>query len=85
MAILIKSNGEFIDVFPKDGVSFQLDELQKYVGGYIEIIHHPKEDMIAVVNEEGRLLELPYNPYASLIFGREIVGDVVSCDSSKVL
>jgi hypothetical protein len=52
----------------------RLETLQKLVGGYIEIIHII--DLVAslkgnelarkdlVINEEGRLLELPVNPWS---------------------
>jgi hypothetical protein len=33
MATLIKSNGEEINVIPNNKTDFQLDELQKFVGG----------------------------------------------------
>ena len=44
-----------------------LEQLQKAVGGYIEVVKVRFEGKIrdAYVNEEGLLKQLPYNPYAS--------------------
>lgn len=86
MAILMKADGTITTVHPKDGVSFQLDELQAFVGGYIEIIHlKSKEHCIMVVNEEGLIIGLPFNRDASLIYGSPLVGDVLMCNDSEVL
>lgn len=68
---------------PENGADFQLDELKEIVGGWIEIVRCP-DDWIMVVNEEGQLLNLPYNPVASLIAGQPIVGDVLYCKSRQI-
>lgn len=68
---------------PVNGTNFQLEELKEIVGGWIEIVRCP-DDWIMVVNEEGQLLNLPYNPIASLIAGQPIVGDVLWCPSNQV-
>ena len=53
-----------------------LDELQKMVGGYIEIV--PMSDgRLMYVNEEGRRLGLPHNEQASKMLGIPILGNVV--------
>ena len=36
---LIKTNGETQEVNPKDGKKFNLQELQGFVGGYIELLN----------------------------------------------
>ena len=48
-----------------------LEEAQKVVGGYVEII--PVSDGQLIVNEEGRLMGLPGNPLASEVAGQPIV------------
>lgn len=53
MAQIIKTNGTIIEVEPKNGTDFQLEELQAVVGGYIQIIHLG-DDAVMVVNEEGK-------------------------------
>lgn len=37
-----------------------LEEMQQLVGGYIQAVY-PFEDCALVMNEEGKLLDLPYN------------------------
>lgn len=82
MARLIKATGEIIEVKPKSTAKkpkFTLDELQHYVGGYIERveidIERKRMDMIC--NEEGQLKGLPVNYGACRLTGMLIVGDVV--------
>lgn len=54
------------NVAPANGVRFTLEELQRYVGGYIEAL--PMRDgTIMWLNEEGKLNGLPYNPVADLM------------------
>lgn len=38
-----------------------LESMQELVGGYLEIIRLKPEGLIIVCNEEGRILNLPYN------------------------
>tara|TARA_R110002012_G_scaffold308813_1_gene515458 strand:+ start:310 stop:570 length:261 start_codon:yes stop_codon:yes gene_type:complete len=44
-----------------------LKEAQKFVGGYIEAITFPNDDLL-IINEEGKLKELPYNSDASEVW-----------------
>lgn len=89
MAQIIKTNGETIDVKPKNGKDFKLRELQAIVDGYIEIVWLPN-DKIMVVNEDGKLRGLETNVEATRIyynvFGYTdiIVGDVLICDANQV-
>ena len=76
MATHIKTTGEVEDVNPQDSKAFSLQELQDFVGGYIELVQLPTKETM-VVNEEGRLRELPYNSVASSKAQRLIVGDVI--------
>lgn len=39
MATLIKTDGSKLEIQPQNGLGFQLDELQKFVDGYIDIIN----------------------------------------------
>lgn len=39
MAKIIYTDGREVDVTPKNGTDFSLEELQEVVGGYIEIIY----------------------------------------------
>ena len=73
---------------PKNGKYFTLKELQNIVGGYIEMVYLP-DNMIMVVNEDGRREELKLNVRATEIMrsaGKEvdIVGNVLLCNSKLI-
>jgi len=74
-AELWRSNGQKEDVMPANGATWELEELQEYVGGLIEVV--PIKDGQMIVNEEGLLEGLSHNVSASLVAHRQIVGDVV--------
>lgn len=83
MAKLIKTDGTVREVKPSNGKSFSLEELQRFVGGYIEIISLPNGNKICV-NEEGKIAYLPPNERATEIWKKEypdrdelIVGDIL--------
>ena len=44
-----------------------LKEAQKFVGGYIEAITFPNDDLL-IINEDGKSKELPYNKDASEVW-----------------
>lgn len=52
-----------------------LENLQTYVGGYIETVTLAS-DLVIICNEEGRLIGLPYN---CNICGVSLVGDIIIC------
>jgi aspartate oxidase len=59
-------------------IQASLTTLQKAVGGYIETVAVQGDDsLILLVNEDGRRLNLPYNPQASELAQRHIVGNAV--------
>lgn len=83
MATLIRTNGSEEQVRPADGKYFTLEELQRYVGGFIEAVALPNGKTM-IVNEEGKLDNLPYNQRATLLGaaagtmpGDEVMGDVL--------
>lgn len=54
MATLIKADGTQKEIQPQNGTDFCLEELQKYVDGYIQVIAlRNQEDEILVINEDG--------------------------------
>lgn len=88
MAQWIKTTGETTEVAPKKGKKFKLEELQEYVGGYIERIDLGfSQNMI--VNEEGKLLGLPFNKTASAMTinsksgAHVIVGHALICKGGE--
>ena len=76
-------------VIQVDGTTYELEEptlqnLQKVVGGYVEVLNLGSGKYM-VVNEEGLLQKLPPNPSASKLWGRGIiVGNVVICSKKEL-
>lgn len=82
-------------VKPANGRGFTLVELQGYVGGMIEVSSFP-DGRFMVSNEEGKLLLLPVNVEATMIYRRAwaehsswaaadtIVGDVLLCEPGEI-
>lgn len=84
MAKIIKADGSMVEIQPRNGRYFKLRELQKIVGGYIEILTLNGNE-IMVVNEEGKIHDLPLNLQATELFGLDvIVGDVLVCNDNEV-
>lgn len=91
MAILVKENGDKVEIFPANGKMFELEEVQRLVGGYIEIVNLGGEDVM-VVDEEGKLKGKPVNTVATIIAHMRhaihhndcIVGDVLICKNCEI-
>lgn len=69
-----------------------MEELQAIVGGLIELIYLPNNELM-VINEEGKIDGLPYNENAtklcSIVFREAgcfdfIVGDVLICKEEQM-
>lgn len=84
MAKIIKADGSMVEIQPRNGRYFKLRELQKIVDGHIEILTLNGNE-IMVVNEEGKIHDLPLNLQATELFGLDvIVGDVLVCNYNEV-
>lgn len=90
MAKLYKTNGEIVEVEPENGSDFSLEELQSFVDGYIEIAYLDNERVI-VINEEGKINDLPYNENATTEYNRAmeceadyIAGDALICKHNQI-
>lgn len=82
MATLIKANGTTETVEPANPKGFTLDELQKLVGGDIEVLGMNQGKNVMVVNEDGKRLKLPRNTTATRRFNNfAILGDWISGDA----
>lgn len=89
--IQIKVDGTIIDMKPSKSDKFKLLELQGMVNGMIELINLSKHKVYMVINEEGKLLDLPINKMATTLFYEEfgknddyIVGDVVLIQYNEI-
>lgn len=79
----ITAEGEFKHAPPANGTDYALEELQKMVGGLIQILHTRWGNLL-IVDEEGVLKGKTVNLAATEIAGQDIVGDAVLCDPSLV-
>ena len=91
MARIIKTNGEIVPVEPKNGKDFQLEEMQQIVGGYVQLFPLLNDEgEVMVMNEEGKIDDLPANDKATelaerwLLEGDYIVGDVLVCTNDQI-
>lgn len=85
MAQLFKTTGEVIEITPQNGKKFSLEEAQKLVGGYVELVplKHRKQ---LICNEEGIILGMPYNAKATEVLrenygphAQHLYGDIILC------
>lgn len=88
-ASLIRTDGCGELITPSNEIDFKIEELQRYVGGYIEVVTLCG-DMIMIINENGKCMNMDINPIATFIAHENksigvtdyIVGDVVVCHGS---
>lgn len=88
MATILKASGEELEVQPENGTDFSLKECQTIVGGHLEMV--PLADgRVMILNEEGKLDDLPVNLAATALYLEEragydeIVGDVLVCTNDE--
>ena len=73
-----KSNGKIEDKsFSKKNIT--LKEMQEVVGGYIEFLYL-KDNLVMVVNEEGKIVGLPYNLNATQLVQENNIQDIIVGD-----
>lgn len=85
-AYIIRTNARIEKIHPANGKYFELAEMQNIVGGYIEQLPANNGEYVLIVNEEGKLLNLEYNPLATLFYNNRdtIVGNVIFCLKSLI-
>lgn len=88
---IVRTNGDVLEISPKNGTYYTLEELQNVVQGYIEIVSATSGNEIMVLNEEGKLEDLPFNFEATCwmknstnITNDYVVGDVLICDKKHI-
>jgi hypothetical protein len=88
MATLYKTDNTQVEVRPDNRGVFTLEELQSYVGGYIELLRtHSGSPMF--VNEDGKNKDLAYNKEATAAYihgdkpGHYIVGNALVCSEKE--
>ena len=55
----------------KEEEPLTLEQMQKLVGGYIQLVELPSSKKQMVINEEGKLLNMPFNETATKLFHEE--------------
>ena len=91
MAQIIKTTGEVIEVAPKNGTDFSLEELKAIVDGWIEIVNL-RDGRLLCLDEEGKLKGKERNHVATDIYHQAlplcrkdfIVGDVLLCNEDQI-
>lgn len=88
LSTVINTDGLHKNVEPSNGEDFSLGELRDFVGGHIELVRLSKSQVM-VVNEEGKVNDLPENQYATMLVNMAgirdvIVGNVLVCDINKI-
>ena len=84
------TDGTTKDVQPKNGKDFKSDELHEIVEGYIEIVQVDNHKKFMVLNEEGKLNNLPINRNATILYQELhgpidiIIGNVLVCDTNLI-
>ena len=79
---LTTDNRIVVNNYPSNNLQDTLATLQEAVKGYVEFVQFPRINLLMVVNEEGKINNLPINQVATSFFYRElgvtdyIVGDV---------
>lgn len=74
---------------PKNGTTFELEEMQEIVGGYIEVIRL-NDGRVIIVDSQGKALNKAVNIPATNILRRDhfttdyIVGTAIVCDADMV-
>ena len=92
-AKLLKASGEVVEIKPKNGTDFKLDELYKHLQcSLVEVINLNQDD-IMVVDDEGKLkANTVINVNATvlaqenraIVFWDYVVGDVIVCNRKMV-
>lgn len=54
-----------------------LKDMQRMVGGLIEVVANPEDDFEVIINEEGLLMNLELNTLASVLTGSRLVGPAI--------
>lgn len=89
MATILRANGTTEEVVPKNKrLGFHLDYVRDVVGGYVQAVSLSRKE-IMLMNEEGKLLNLPVNVEATLLYKSKtgiadyIHGDVIVCTNKE--
>lgn len=92
-AKLLKVSGEVMEIEPKNGTDFKLDELYKHLQCSLVDVINLNQDDIMVVDDEGKLkannvinvnATMLAQENQAIIFWDYIVGDAIVCNRKMV-
>lgn len=84
-AFVIDVDGTETAIKPKNGKTFELEEMKSAIGGgYVELVQLPDGRMM-FVDEDGLMKQLKPNMQASVLCGRPIVGKALVCDKGMAV
>lgn len=86
--VVFKLPADFsVKVIPEE-IPDNLESLQEYVGGYIEIVTLSQEpdgsSLVMIVNDCGLIDELPVNPLATVLYQEYLNAETVICGNAIV-
>jgi hypothetical protein len=80
-ALIIKTNGEteplILGERDSEGEQSNYLAIKQSVGGILDTVYNDGDSVVCYVHDEGLLIGLPVNAFATMLFGRPLVGDVV--------
>lgn len=79
-ALLIRPGVQTVSIEPVNGKAFTLAELYQAINCQMVEVVALNEDWVLIVDEEGRMKELPVNGPATLLSGLPLTGNVVLCE-----
>lgn len=91
-AKILKASGEVMEIEPKNGTDFKLDELYKHLNcSLVEVINLNQDD-IMVVDEEGKYTSNVVNVNATvlaqenraIVFWDYVAGDAIVCNRKMI-
>lgn len=91
-AKLMKATGEVVEIEPKNGTDFTMEELYEHLNCRIVEVIALNEDEIMVIDEEGKYNNKEVNANATMCAQKNqaitswdcIVGDAIVCNSEMV-
>jgi len=87
-ACVLTPESTFRQVQPANGITFTPEELIQIVQGHIKIVplkgQYSGKVLVMTSNAEGRRLGLKFNPIASELANRPVLGQVLICERKLI-
>lgn len=89
-AQVIKVDGTIVEVEPKNGTDFSLEEMYEHTGCSMVQFANAKDGRMMIVDEEGKMFGKEINQAATKLYqygehpGYELVGDILICSPEQI-